>query len=303
LFCDLGIGTSPGFRYALSLLSRGGTIYFLGPDPSDILQALDLHKIEGATSPYGLGEFLKFFEAASALDTSFDHIICQGALLSRELSRRARARMCQNLYSSYGSTETTTVAFAPASMTEQIPGAVGYVTAGVKVEIVDAEGHVLPPETDGSIRIRSPHMATGYVGDSEATQAHFRDGCFYPGDIGRLRADGMTIVSGREKTALNIGGDSISPERVEDVLLSFGGIDDAAVFASANEFGIEELTALIVGRSVLNEQALNDYCAVQLPPSCIPKRLIAVPAIPRSSQGKIERPRLAEVAKAATLSA
>ena len=171
MFCDLGIGTSPGFRYALSLLSRGGTIYFLGPDPSDILQALDLHKIEGATSPYGLGEFLKFFEAASALDTSFDHIICQGALLSRELSRRARARMCQNLYSSYGSTETTTVAFAPASMTEQIPGAVGYVTAGVKVEIVDAEGHVLPPETDGSIRIRSPHMATGYVGDSEATQA------------------------------------------------------------------------------------------------------------------------------------
>jgi acyl-CoA synthetase (AMP-forming)/AMP-acid ligase II len=29
-FCDLGFATSPGFRYALSLLSRGGTIYYLG---------------------------------------------------------------------------------------------------------------------------------------------------------------------------------------------------------------------------------------------------------------------------------
>jgi acyl-coenzyme A synthetase/AMP-(fatty) acid ligase len=256
-FCDLGIGTSPGFGYMLSLLSRGATIYFLGPDPTDILQALDLHKIQGmATSPYGLGEFLKFFEGESALETSFDHIICQGALLSRELSRRARARMCQNLYSSYGSTETTTVAFAPASMTEAIPGAVGYVTAGAKIEIVDRDGHVLPPETDGSIRIRSPGMAEGYVGDPETTRAHFRDGYFYPGDIGRLLADGMIIVSGREKTALNIGGDTINPERVEEVLLSFGGIEDAAVFASTNELGIEELTALIVGRIAGGEQAL-----------------------------------------------
>ena len=33
-FCDLGISTSPGFRYMMCLLSRGGTIFFLGPDPA-----------------------------------------------------------------------------------------------------------------------------------------------------------------------------------------------------------------------------------------------------------------------------
>jgi fatty-acyl-CoA synthase len=161
LFCDLGFATSPGFGYALSLLSRGGTIYYLGPDPTDILQTLDLHQIEGmATSPYGLGEFLKFFEADSAFETRFDHIICQGAMLSPELSRRVRARICQNLYTSYGATETTTVAFGPASVTELIPGAVGYVTAGAKIEIVDAQGTLLPPDTDGRVRIRSKHTAT-----------------------------------------------------------------------------------------------------------------------------------------------
>src|SRR6185312_16178962 len=144
-FCDLGFGTSPGFGYAMSLLSRGGTIYFLGPEPADILQAIDLYKIQGmATSPYGLGEFLKFFEADPAFDVTFDHIICQGGMLSRELSYRARARMCQNLYSSYGSTETTTVAFGPASVLERVPGAVGYVQPGVTVEVVDDDGRVLP---------------------------------------------------------------------------------------------------------------------------------------------------------------
>jgi fatty-acyl-CoA synthase len=205
LFCDLGFATSPGFGYALSLLSRGGTIYYLGPDPTDILQMLDLHQIEGmVTSPYGLGEFLKFFEADSAFETCFNHIICQGAMLSAELSRRVRARMCQNLYTSYGATETATAAFGPASVMESIPGAVGYVTAGAKIEIVDAQGILLPPDTDGLVRIRSRHTATEYVGDPETSRIHFRDGCFYSGDIGRLREDGIFIVSGREKTALNI---------------------------------------------------------------------------------------------------
>jgi acyl-coenzyme A synthetase/AMP-(fatty) acid ligase len=149
-FCDLGLSTTPGFQYTMSLLGRGGTIYFLGPDPVDILQTIDLHKIQGmATSPYGLGEFLKFFESDSAFEVTFDHIICQGAMLSRELSQRARARMCQNLYSSYGSTETLTVAFGPASVIESVPGAVGHVQPGVTVEAVDKSGKVLSPMQDG----------------------------------------------------------------------------------------------------------------------------------------------------------
>jgi acyl-coenzyme A synthetase/AMP-(fatty) acid ligase len=303
LFCDLGFATSPGFGYALSLLSRGGTIYYLGPDPTDILQTLDLHEIGGmATSPYGLGEFLKFFEADSAFETRFNYIICQGAMLSGELSRRARARMCQNLYTSYGATETTTVAFGPASVTESIPGAVGYVTAGAKIEIVDAQGTPLPPDTDGRVRIRSKHTAKEYVGDPDTSRIHFRDGCFYPGDIGRLRKDGIFIISGREKTALNVGGDTVSPERVEQALTAFAGVEDAAVFATDNALGIGELTALIVGPLGGREQALREHCAASLPASCVPARLISVAAIPRGNQGKIERHRLADLAKAAMAS-
>ena len=192
-FCDLGIATSPGFRYAMSLLSRGGTIYFLGPDPIDILQTIDLHKIQGmGTSPYGLGEFLKSFEADSAFELSFDHIICQGAMLSIELSRRARARMCQNLYSSYGSTETTTVAFGPASAIEATAGAVGYIQPGVQVEAIDKSGQILPDLREGPLRVRSRYMASEYIGDPDATRNFFRDGYFYPGDIGYTTPDGLS---------------------------------------------------------------------------------------------------------------
>ena len=200
--CDLGISTSSGFRYAMSLLSRGGTIFFSGPDPADILQAIDLHKILGmATSPYGLGEFLKFFEADSALEVPFDHIICQGTMLSPQLSQRARARMCQNLYSSYGSVETTTVAFGPASVLERTPGAVGYVQPGVVVEATDRSGKMLPPLRDGALRIRTDYMAEGYVSDPDTTQALFRDGYFYCGDVGHLTAEGLLVITSGAKMA------------------------------------------------------------------------------------------------------
>ena len=238
-FCDLGIGTTAGFHFATSLLTRGATIYVLGDDPGDILQLFDLHKIQGmATSPYGLGEFLKYFEADSAFEVAFDHIICQGALLSPTLSRRARLRMCQNLYSSYGSTETVTAAFGPASIIEAVPGAVGYVLPGVTVEAVDESGDALPGGRDGELRIRSPHMVTQYLGDPEATRTFFRDGYFYSGDIGHVTPEGLLVISGRKKTALNIGGDTISPERVESAIVAYGGVEDAGVFAVDNELGI-----------------------------------------------------------------
>ncbi|HLH98355.1 MAG TPA: class I adenylate-forming enzyme family protein [Xanthobacteraceae bacterium] len=298
-FCDLGVGTAVGFMYLMSLLSRGGTIYFLGPKPGDILQYFDLHKIQGmATSPYGLGEFLKYFEADSAFEVSLDHIICQGAILSRELSRRARARLCQNLYCTYGTTETAGVAFGPANIIEAIPGAVGYVQPGATVEIVDKSGQILPLGHDGLLRIRSIHAASEYVGDPETSRLFFRDGCFYPGDLGQLGKDGLLIISGREKTALLIGSDTVAPETIEAILTSYPGVVEAGCFAKNNSLGIAEICALIVSPAPVNENALRQHCAMRLQDAFVPTCFVAVDELPRGANGKIERHRLPALAAA-----
>src|SRR5215468_5426571 len=108
-------------------------------------------------------------------------------------------RMCSNLVCSYGSTEVGTVASAPAHLIADIPGAVGHVTPGVSIEIVDQSGQMLPAGKEGFVRIRSPHSVKGYVGNPEGSRTAFRDGCFYPGDIGYLTHDRMLVISGREK--------------------------------------------------------------------------------------------------------
>jgi acyl-CoA synthetase (AMP-forming)/AMP-acid ligase II len=144
-------------------------------------------------------------------------------------------------------------------------------------------------------------MATSYVGDPDATQTFFRDGYFYTGDVGHLTPDGLLVITGREKTALNIGGDTVSPELVEAIITSFPGIGEAGVFAANNDLGIAELCALVVTSIPVDPTALRRHCADRLPPSCIPMRIVAVDALPRGGQGKLERHRLPELASGAEL--
>ncbi len=238
LFCDLGITTGPAFRYLIFMLSRGGTIYYFGASSESTIQAFDLYNIQTMiTSPSGVAEYLKFYEQQRAFRCNFESIVSSGGLLPKSLSERVLGTMCQRLFSSYGATETGTIAFAPAQMIADVPGAVGFVTPGAEVEIVDASDNPLAAGKEGIVRTRTAQMVDGYVGNPEATARAFRNGWFYPGDIGSLTADGMLLIRGREASVLNIGGDKVKPELVEEALTAFAGVDQAAAFIAQERHG------------------------------------------------------------------
>jgi acyl-coenzyme A synthetase/AMP-(fatty) acid ligase len=227
---------------------------------------------------------------------NFDHIIVIGSLLSKELSERARVRMCSRLYCSYGATEVGPITLGPAELIADVAGAVGYVLPGVTVEIVGPSGEKLAAEKDGIVRIRT-NAVHSYAGDDPQSGARFRDGYFYPGDYGVLTADGVLIITGREETRLNIGGDKVNPELVEAVLCAFPEVADAGVFTVANELGIEELYASLATHGPVAEDGLRQHCAARLERNFIPTRFIVVERIPRNELGKIDRPKLKDLAR------
>jgi acyl-coenzyme A synthetase/AMP-(fatty) acid ligase len=297
-YCDLGFATSLGFQFLIYILSRGGTIFFLGDTPDGTFQAFELYKVQNmVSSPAGYAHILRFYESRVALQCGMEMLLSGGSLLSKSLSERIRARMCTNLVSSYGSTEASIVATAPAHIVADIPGAVGFVTPGVSVEIVDDRGKALPPAQEGAVRIRSPFGADGYLGDPEETAKSFRDGWFYPGDLGYLTGENILVISGRQTAILNLGGDKVKPETVEEVLVSFDAVHQAAAFNVANELGVDELWALIVPKSPLDEKALRGHCEQKLPRSFVPIRFVTVDELPVNDMGKVERQRLPEIAK------
>jgi acyl-coenzyme A synthetase/AMP-(fatty) acid ligase len=298
-FSDMGFGQAASFDLLLHFLSRGGAFFFPGASPMDSLQTFDLYKVQGLfASPGALSGILKFYEANAAFRSGFEVILTAGSPLSKSLSERVRARLGSNLVVVYGTSETATVAAAPAHTVADIPGAVGQVMPGVTVEIVDGSHRHLPPGQKGSVRIRSPTMVAEYLGDPELTHATFRDGFYYPGDLGYLTPDGVLVISGREKEVVNLGGAKIQPQLVEDVLAAFAAVDQAGVVAVPNALGLDELWALIVPRAPLDAEALAAHCRERLALPFCPVRFVGVEVLPRNANGKLDRPRLLELARA-----
>jgi acyl-coenzyme A synthetase/AMP-(fatty) acid ligase len=298
-YCDMGFATSLGFQFLIYVLWRGGTLFFPGTSAESTLQAFQRYDVQNiVASPAGLASLTRVYEQIGPISSDIQMILSAGSLLPRPLSERTRACICSNLVSVYGSTETSVVATAPGHVIAEIPGGVGYVTPGMSVEIVDEAGASLPPDKEGRIRIRGPYSATGYVGDPETSATAFLDGWFYPGDMGVLTPQNLLVISGREKALMNLGGDKVKPELIEDVLMAFAGVDQAAAFGVTNQFGIDEAWAFIVPRATLDEKALRTHCEQKLPGTFVPVRFIVISELPRNQMGKIERSRLPEIAKA-----
>jgi acyl-CoA synthetase (AMP-forming)/AMP-acid ligase II len=258
------------------------------------MQAFGLYKIEAAiVSPGGLAEFLEYYEQSPAFQCHFKLIVSGGSMLRRELGRRVRARMCSNLISAYGSTEASVVASAPAVTIEPVDGAVGYVLPGIAMEAVDPNNIRLPAGQQGLIRIRAENAVTGHHGSVHATT--FQDGWFYPGDRGAVLSDGLLVITGRDNEVLNVGGEKVNPERIEQSLASYPGVREAAVFATVSANGVDEICAVLVSSDAVNGSAIQTHCARSLPRECVPSRFVQLPALPRNSMGKLDRKRLSQI--------
>src|SRR5262249_54442763 len=136
IYSDLPITTSLGFQMLVYTLWRGGTMFFTGATFEATMRALEQYKVQCmVASPGGLEGLLRRCEQVAGFQSELDFIIAGGDMLSRSLSERVRSRMCVHLMAAYGSTEASMTAVAPARGIVDTPGAVGFVTPGIQVQV------------------------------------------------------------------------------------------------------------------------------------------------------------------------
>lgn len=107
----------------------------------------------------------------------------------------------------------------------------------------------------------------------------------------------MLVITGRKKEVLNLGGDKVSPQLIEDAVAAFKGIREAGAFSVPNDVGVEEVWSFIVHGVALDKEALHKHCRERLSQTHVPVRFISVPSLPRNANGKLERRRLAAMAQ------
>ena len=143
------------------------------------------------------------------------------------------------------------------------------------------------------MRVRNPYLAPGYLGQPEKTAQSFRDGWFYPGDIGTWTPDGALEIIGREDDLMSIGGVKIYAGLIDMMLSLVPGVQEAICFKSPKAGAAEQLLAFVrfdplVRRDECSEairQAVSDRFGLLLAMG----NIHAIDRIPRDENGKPQR--------------
>ena len=158
----------------------------------------------------------------------------------------------------------------------------------VEVQIVDEAGHTVGEGEVGEIVARGSRMMTGYWGEEEATKDTIRSGWIYTGDLGYQDEDNYIYLAGRAKDFIKRGGEMVSPEEVEQVLMSHPQVEDAVVIGVPDPEWGEEVRAVVVPRpGDVSEGDLVEYCQQRLASFKRPRSVIFIEELPRNVMGKV----------------
>ena len=182
------------------------------------------------------------------------------------------------------------------------PGSIGVPFPDVEVRIAhpdDLDREVALGER-GELLVRGPQVFDGYRGLPEETSAAFHDGWFRTGDIVTMDEHGFLTIVDRIKEMIITGGFNVYPSEVEAVLRSHDAVLDVAVVGLPQPSGSEEVVAAVVlaGGLDLVPDDLRAYARESLTAYKVPRRFIAVEALPVNAMGKVVRREVATALKA-----
>ena len=187
---------------------------------------------------------------------------------------------------------------------------IGKPLEDVEVMIVSEEGTPVTEGEVGEIVVRGERMMKGYWRQEAATGETLRSGWVYTGDLAYQDEDGYIYLAGRAKDFIKRGGEMISPDEVEQTLMSHPLVEDAAVIGVPDlEWG-EEIRALVVRQTGWThapgdaagqdfseadlEAELIQYCRQKLAGFKRPRSVVFINSLPRNVMGKVLKRELRE---------
>jgi malonyl-CoA/methylmalonyl-CoA synthetase len=272
-----------------SMLIAGGSVLFLPRfEAREVIAALP-----SATVMMGVPTFyarlLKEPDIASAMQ-HMRVLISGSAPLPLELAAEFHRITGKTLIERYGTTEAAIITAVPPH-TKDRTGWVGWPLPGIELRLID-EGKSRTTNGIGVLETRGHNVFRGYWRNDAADKEAFCEGkWFNTGDIAEIDAEGCVRLLGREKDLIITGGLNVYPKEIETVLDTLPGVETSAVFGVSHpDFG-EAVVAAIETKpgATFDENALIAGAREKLAAYKTPKRILAVPGIPRNRMGKVDK--------------
>src|SRR5204863_2499218 len=159
-----------------------------------------------------------------------------------------------------------------------------------EARLVDDEGKEVPPGEVGELTCRGPYTLRGYFGVPEYNAKQVtRDGFYRSGDLMRKHPSGNYVVEGRKKDLINRGGEKISCEEVENLILMHPAVQNVACVPVADPNLGEKMCACLIlkrGHTVDLPGLISFLKDKEIAKFKLPERLLICDDFPVSTFGK-----------------
>jgi 3-oxocholest-4-en-26-oate---CoA ligase len=232
--------------------------------------------------------------------SSLESIVSSGTAMSDRIKAALHERASVTITDAIASSEGGPFAFAVTSSLADLPARF-FPAAATRVFTADGTPAVPGSGQVGMLAFSGP-IPLGYYKDSGKTTATFRTigGVRYtiPGDLVQVEADGAIRFLGRGSGVINTGGEKVHPQEVEDALLAHPDVTDAAVVGVPDDTWGERVVAVVAtANRSLTEAGLQDMVRRRLAGYKVPRRVVLLPALPRTPSGKLEVSRVRRIAE------
>jgi acyl-CoA synthetase (AMP-forming)/AMP-acid ligase II len=210
-----------------------------------------------------------------------------------ELVRRMKRELpFEVVCTGYGLTEATAMVTvtAPDDPPEVVAGWSGKVCPGVSARIVDPGGASVGDGQEGELLVRGFNIMRGYFGEPEATAAAVdAEGWLHTGDIAVRNSDGYLKITGRKKDIYITGGFNVAPAEVENALLGFPGISDAAVIGVPDDRLGEVGAAFVMARpgDTVRPAEVIGWARERIANFKVPRYVLVTGELPLNASGKV----------------
>ncbi|MDN3356788.1 amino acid adenylation domain-containing protein [Actinomadura sp. DC4] len=279
-------------------------------DIDRLLTTIERHRVTFLYIVASMLDVLLERDDAAGRARSLRHVWCGGEALTGELYERFRAAFGARMYHGYGPAEATIGVscrvFEPGEPGGRI--SIGRPNPGARLYILDGAARPVPIGVPGELHVAGLPLARGYLNDPVRTAESFLpdpysdepDGRMYrTGDLARFRPDGEIEFLGRTDDQVKIRGFRVEPGEIAATLARHPDVRQAVVLPRPRVGGGQELAAycaVVVDRTdaaVLEGGGLRTWLEDLLPEYMVPRVFVALPELPLTTAGKVDRRALA----------
>ena len=171
-----------------------------------------------------------------------------------------------------------------------------------EVRLVDDDDNIVPFGEVGEMCCRGPYTLRGYYGVPEYNARVFSpDGFYHSGDLMRQHPSGAFIVEGRKKDLINRGGEKISAEEFENLILSHPAVKNVACIPIPDPQLGERMCACILlrqGAALTFPELQGFLMGKEIAKFKLPERMEILQDFPLSTFGKVSKKKLVEMISA-----